>query len=117
MRVIQRTLNYPRNWPHGHQPGEKPREKGIDVALALDYVTLGVGAEYDVGILMSTDTDLKPALEFIRASVPSARAEVAAWSALSGHSRRLAISGQKLWCHWLDDEDYASCADSIDYTQ
>lgn len=35
--------------------------------------------EYDVGILMSTDTDLKPALEGVT-QLTNRRAEVAAWS-------------------------------------
>jgi len=60
--VTLRTLAYPRGWPDKCEPGEKPREKGIDVALAIDFVAMAVRGEYDVGILMSTDTDLKPAL-------------------------------------------------------
>jgi hypothetical protein len=56
--VITRTLRYPIAWP-----AEKPEEKGIDVALAMDFHAMAVRGDYDVGILMSTDTDLKPALE------------------------------------------------------
>lgn len=63
--VTLRALQYPRRWPDTHQPGERPREKGIDIALAIDFVTMAVRREYDVGILMSTDTDMKPALEAV----------------------------------------------------
>jgi hypothetical protein len=43
----------------------REEEKGIDVALAIDFVTMAVRGEYDVGVIMSTDTDLKPALEAV----------------------------------------------------
>ena len=58
--MTMRTLRYPRGWPTSHQPGEKPQEKGIDVALAIDFVSMAVAGEFEVGVLMSTDTDLKP---------------------------------------------------------
>lgn len=112
VEVITRTLRYPDNWPK-----EKEEEKGIDVALAIDFVVMAVRDEYDVGILMSTDTDLKPALEAVCAMKgnPFPRCEVAAWSAKGQHSRRLSISGASIWCHWLDESDYKAVADGRDY--
>jgi uncharacterized LabA/DUF88 family protein len=115
-----RTLQYPRGWPATHAAGEAPREKGIDVALAIDFVAMAVRREYDVGILMSTDTDLKPALEVVWAlgSGPGhPRAEVAAWSGDGMHNRRLSIPGTRLWCHWLNREFYAAVADSTNYAR
>ncbi len=89
-QVTTRTLRYPRDWPR-----EREHEKGIDVQLAIHLVARAVRGEDEVGILMSTDTDLKPALEFVRGlqGDPYPRCEVAAWSSPSGHSRRLSISG------------------------
>jgi hypothetical protein len=112
--VITRTLQYPRGWPK-----EKAREKGIDVKLAIDIVAMAVRREFDVGVLMSRDTDLKPALEFVRDlnGNPYPRCEVAAWSAPNGHSRRLSIPGSKIWCHWLDDSDYEAVADPTNYAE
>ncbi|MEX1093416.1 MAG: NYN domain-containing protein [Acidimicrobiia bacterium] len=107
--VTTRTLRYPFNWP-----AEKPEEKGIDVALALDFALMAVRGEFDVGVLMSTDTDLKPALEAV-ADAGTARTEVAAWSKPHSYSRRLSISGRKLWCHWLDETDYHRVQDTRDY--
>jgi hypothetical protein len=93
--VITRTLRYPARWP-----AEKPEEKGIDVVLAMDFHALALSGAYDVGILMSTDTDLKPALEAVaqinRNRTP--RCEVAAWCAPDMHCRRLSIKGIRLWC-------------------
>ena len=63
-KVTQRTLRYPTRWPD-----ERAEEKGIDVAIAVDLVMMAVAKEYDVGILMSTDTDLKPALEAVASLV------------------------------------------------
>lgn len=111
--VITRPLRYPRGWP------EVPAmEKGIDVALAVDFVAMALLGEYDVGILFSTDTDLKPALEAVvsLAGTPYPRAEVTAWSFPERrHSPRLSVKGMKLWCHWLGLDDYEAVADRTDF--
>lgn len=114
VHVIVRALRYPRAWPR-----EKAQEKGIDVVLAIDFVMMAVRGEYDVGVIFSTDTDLKPALEAVTelGGDPYPRAAVAAWSAPGGHSRRLSISGQRLWCYWLSHDDYARARDQTDYTR
>jgi uncharacterized LabA/DUF88 family protein len=118
VHVTMRTLRYPRGWPVTHQPGEKPQEKGIDVALAIDFVSMAVAGEYDVGVLMSTDTDLKPALEAVARLTPThgIRAEVASWSSAGGHSRRLAIPSRRLYCHWLGKDAYDQIADATSYS-
>lgn len=110
--VTTRTLRYPGEWPR-----EKEQEKGIDVQLAIDLVAGAVRREYEVAILMSTDTDLKPALEFVRdlQGDPYPRCEVAAWSSPGSYSRRLSIPGRQIWCHWLDESDYRSVADPTNY--
>lgn len=118
VEVVARTLRYPPGWPTQSRPGERPQEKGIDVALAIDFVMLGLRLQYDVGILMSTDTDLKPALEAVAQLTASGgpRAEVAAWSGQGQHARRLSISSARLWCHWLDENAYSSLADPTNYS-
>lgn len=80
---------------------------------------MAVRREFDVGVLMSRDTDLKPALEFVRDlnGNPYPRCEVAAWSGSNGHSRRLSIPGSKIWCHWLGDSDYEAIADPTNYAE
>ena len=113
VHVTTRILRYPLNWP-----GERAQEKGIDVSLAVDFVVMAVRGEYDTGIIMSTDTDLKPALEAVvtlRGANGYPRCEVAAWSLPRGHSRRLAIDTAPLWCHWLSKDDYQSVADLTNY--
>lgn len=112
-KVTLRPLRYPIGWP-----AERAEEKGIDVILAVDFVTMAERGDYDIGILMSTDTDLKPALEEVAGlgSNRQPRCEVAAWSAPGVHARRLSISGTHVWCHWLGPDDYKQVADPTDYT-
>ncbi|WP_322748835.1 MULTISPECIES: NYN domain-containing protein [unclassified Frankia] len=107
--VIRRQLRYPRDWPVG-----AAQEKGIDVALAVDFVRLACEGAYDVGILFSRDTDLVPALEAVR-DLGSARAhvEVATWV---GTSRLRFHDSQLPWCHYLNADAYESCRDGMDYT-
>jgi len=50
VHVVMRTLRYPKGWQSSRLSGERPQEKGIDVALALDFVVMAVRDEYDVGI-------------------------------------------------------------------
>lgn len=44
----------------------KIREKGVDVKLALDLVVGAVDDLYDTAILISSDTDLIPAIKYVR---------------------------------------------------
>ena len=106
--VVTRSLRYPRGWPT-----VPAQEKGIDVALAVDFVKLAVEGDYDVGVMMSTDNDLLPVLEVVRNHDPGrVHVAVAAWSA-PGHNQRLRLPG--LWCHWLDRADYDAVADRTRY--
>ena len=110
--VVWRQLRYPRGWPR-----LKAEEKGVDVALAIDFVTLAVDEAYDIGVSMSTDTDMKPALEFVRTRYAGVRhTAVAAWRSPSGSSR-LSIEGLKTWCHWLSAADYHAIADLTNYAR
>jgi uncharacterized LabA/DUF88 family protein len=110
--VVQRPLRYPKAWP-----AERAQEKGVDVALAVDFVMLAVTGVYDVGILCSTDTDLKPALEAVVALGRNRQphCEVAAWAS-SQAVPRLRITGARLWCHYLGMGDYLGMVDPSDYT-
>jgi hypothetical protein len=110
MHVVRRPLRYPSGWP-----AEKPQEKGVDVALAIDFVRLAAQGGYDVGVLMSTDTDLVPALEAVQSiKTVGVHIEVAAWSG-PGANRRLTTGDQLPWCHGLKRADYLAAHDPTDY--
>ncbi len=108
--VIARTLRYPVDWP-----ATKAQQKGVDVALAIDFVALAIDEEYDVGVIASTDTDLKPALEYVYRKHSSARrGEVTNWTG-STIQKRLSIPGARIWCTWLNRGDYNAVVDLTDY--
>ena len=109
-QVITRALRYPQAWPA--KPAE---EKGIDVALAIDFVRLAIDGTYDVGVIMSSDSDLQPALEFVRGHDPGQlHVAVAAWG-IQGQDQRLWLPNANIWCHWLSLADYNSVADPMTY--
>lgn len=110
-RVITRNLRYPENWPK-----ERAEEKGIDVEIAIDMVTMAINRDLDVAILASTDTDLRPALEaFFKLPGPDVPIpEVATWRAPHG-TKQLRVDGHHLWCHFLEEADYRDVQDRRDY--
>lgn len=112
VKVIRRTLWYPRDFgqPSCH---EKPREKGIDVSLAVDMVRMAIKREYEVAILFSRDTDLLPAVEAV-AELRAAHVEVATWAGTSQLRCRLP-DGKLLWCHKLSEADFQAVRDTRSY--
>ncbi len=109
MDVWSRLLSYPRDWP-----SSPPQEKGVDVAIATDIVSLSLRRVCDVIVVASADTDLRPAIEEARLRTDT-RVEVAAW--WGEHSRqRLSVPGSNIWCHWLRRDDYEGVRDDTDYT-
>lgn len=108
--VISRTLRYPPDWPYS-----KAQEKGVDVALAVDFVAMAIDKKYDVGVIASTDSDLRPALEYVYKKCSlSCRVEAAAWVS-SREKSVLSIPGKKIWCHRMDAGEYYVVGDLTDY--
>jgi uncharacterized LabA/DUF88 family protein len=105
--VRRRLLRYPKEWPKA-----PAQEKGIDVALAVDFVRLATERRYDVGILVSRDTDLIPCLETV-VDLRLAHVEVASWE---GSGRLRFPGGNRPWCHYLYKADYRAVLDPIDYS-
>ena len=100
----------------------KAQEKGVDVELAVDYVSMAARGEYATRrCSFRADSDLRPALEAVVAlrkpghAYP--RCEVAAWRnpAPSVFSPRLAIRAASVWCHWLSVADFQAVADPSNY--
>jgi uncharacterized LabA/DUF88 family protein len=110
--VVTNPLRYPPGWPR-----VPAQEKGTDVALAVDFVVMALSGLYDVGILMSADTDLLPALQAVAAVNGNRRprCEVAAWLPPGGKASQLRLATVRLWCHYLDMDDYKGVADLTRY--
>lgn len=112
VRIRRRPLNY-RGWPD--QP---PREKGVDVALAVDLIESALLNEYDVAVIFSGDTDLLPAVEVaFRRTQP--RVEVACWVGAKPlwFPEYLAQSPPKYlpYCHFLNRDDFQAVRDHAFY--
>lgn len=123
-RVVVTTskLKYPDDFVLGKSDIKLVKEKGIDVALALDFAGMGVDAGYEVGVLMSCDQDLVPALERVHQRKMTRGAEfpvieVAAWKSPFRRSPRLSFGHGKPFCHWLDQETYWGLMDERDYSR
>ena len=72
--------------------------------------------KYDVGIIFSTDTDMKPALEDVLARYPSyPRAETVAWKSDRANRPLRITNPRSSWCHMLTKSDYESVRDETDY--
>lgn len=76
---------------------------------------MAVGGGYDIGVIVSTDNDMLPALEYVIRNCSGARAvAVAAWRSESS-AQRLQIPGRNLWCHHLYRDDYDAVTDLTNY--
>lgn len=110
-KIITRPLRYPREWPNS-----KAQEKGIDVTLAIDFVSFAVDCLHDAGILVSFDTDLIPAMEFVlKRPAMNCRVEVVGLNSSKTPRRRLRVPGYSLYCYWIDATLYGTMADTTDY--
>lgn len=92
---------------------EPPREKGIDVALAVDVVRLAIEGAYEVGIVFSRDTDLLPAIEAVRGLRDGPHIEVATWQGQG--ALRLPGAATPLYCHYLSEQDFHAVRDTRRY--
>lgn len=112
--VFSRVLQYPEDWP---KTTEKPTEKGIDVALAVDLVYHGIRQNYRVAIVASTDTDLVPALVAVceqRRAWHKVDLEVVGFE---GVPKRLRVDGEHIRCHYLSLDEFQRVEDRTDYRQ
>lgn len=68
IKVDDRVQNYQMLLKHGINEivYERSREKGIDVKLAIDLIVGGIDKKYDTAIVVSSDTDLVPAVQWVR---------------------------------------------------
>lgn len=94
-RMVTRPMRY---------IGGRGREKGIDVALAIDLVLHSIWKSDIAAVLVSRDSDLQPALEtFLDVSSGDTPIEVVSCEGLSRlHGRIRDLP----WCHFLSREDF-----------
>lgn len=111
--VIHRPLRYPFDYPR-----VPAQEKGIDVQLSIDVVAGAIDRNYDIAVVFSTDTDLRPAIELVAnrfSGLP--RIELASWRSRTSVRRIPVTANRAVWCHFLGQLDYEEVADATDYTK
>jgi uncharacterized LabA/DUF88 family protein len=114
IHVFTRPIRYPKGWDRSRS-SDKPKEKGIDVALAVDFVAMAFKKEYELGLIFSADTDLRPALEYVNSAEVEPKGEVVAWR--GGHfTYRLTTSHNFPFCHWVRERDFEKILDQTLYT-
>ncbi|TQF65293.1 NYN domain-containing protein [Rhodococcus spelaei] len=82
------------------------QEKGVDTALAMDLCTSQASGDYAGVVFFSADADHVPAVEHAYRA-PGAGVQLARWK---NQSSSLWLPGEKLWCHYLDEQDLARCS-------
>jgi uncharacterized LabA/DUF88 family protein len=107
VEVVARTLDYSLG---------RAREKGVDVALAIDLVrTSLIDKEHDVALVVSADTDLLPALELLVSHGGDRCVEVASWKGPHWAPQPLSLAGRRIVQHELTEQWYRRTADSTNY--
>ena len=99
---------------YGNQD-EPPREKGVDVELALAAAEWVLGEKCDVAIVFSHDTDLVPLVEMIERLAGAAAVETASWDA-PGFRHRLRTP-RGVVHHLLDGAAFAAVERRINYAR
>jgi uncharacterized LabA/DUF88 family protein len=101
-------------------PAQRPRQKGVDVELAVDVVRLAVQGAYEVGIIASTDTDLVPAIEAVDVFRSDKRFPRICTVSYTGMAKKLQIpdgSRRQPFVFRLKHDDYRTTHDSTVYVE
>jgi uncharacterized LabA/DUF88 family protein len=111
--VSRRPLRYPSDWP-----ATKAQQKGVDVQMSLDLAQFYQRDLYDIGIVATTDTDMRPAVESVLdIAGPDCKYPpvfTCAWNS-PVLNRRLWLMGRPLFCFYLRRADYDAVADLTRY--
>jgi len=113
--VRHRPLRYRKHYvsPGGWQiDPHSGREKGVDVAVALDLVNAATYA--DVVVLASVDTDLKPAVEYARTN-GTAQVETTAWYDAGTNEGRRQLRVPGVWNTRMDEVSFVASIDPRQY--
>lgn len=109
--VISRPLRYLPDWPN-----TRALQKGVDVAIAVDFIAFAIDQLHDVGILASLDTDLIPALEFVQ-NRPGRNCKIEVIGFDGGKHNKRSLRIHDTWCYWLNKADYDRIADLNSYSK
>ncbi len=113
LRYRNRTVKLPSGATHTFLAGE---EKGIDVRIALDVISLAHRRNYDVAVIFSQDQDLSEAAEEVRAIAQEQNRwiKVACAFPFSPTTRNRRGIDKTDWIK-IDRAVYDACLDTRDY--
>ncbi len=95
-------------------PYQRAREKGIDVALALDVIDLAQRNLMDTAVVVSSDTDLCEVARVVHDTTrPSGRVSVEA-AVVRGGRRRIIMEHYD-YTHQIGPQDFLPMSDEFDY--
>ena len=109
VQVFPRMLRYDANG--------KPREKGVDVELAIDIVSLATDDAFDVLAVASADTDLVPAIQFVANRFPDKEIVTVGYQPLEGCDppAPLDLPQGGVERRFVTAQDFARIADRTNY--
>lgn len=109
VRAYTRPINY--------RDPSRPQEKGVDVAIAVDFVLGFQQGLFDVGVIFSDDTDLYPALEAVERMGGPGHVEVASWHNPDRHIRPVQLTSSTAPLRVLGHKEFLHAEDQTDYMQ
>jgi uncharacterized LabA/DUF88 family protein len=130
--VVERQLRYRWEWgldaaplgpPADHvgetrtievTPYERPREKGVDLALGLDVVDLALRGLMDVAMIVSSDTDLTEVARTVH-NMTRATGRVSVEAAVVSDARRPVLLKHYDFTNQVRRIDFEECRDEFDY--
>lgn len=140
VKVIERPLRYRWEWgvnredarqlpddPEAHvdqdrrsvrvEPYQRPREKGIDLALGLDVVDLALNEEFDVAVVLSSDTDLVEVARMVHRMTSAKGDRMSIEAAVFNDEPKKIRMGHYDFTHQFGREDFEETRDSFNYTK
>jgi uncharacterized LabA/DUF88 family protein len=131
--VIERQLRYRWEWgfdptalpdPRLNQgstqqvavrPYQRPREKGIDLAIGLDVIDLALQGFMDVAVVVSSDNDLCEAARATHAATVATGTRVSVEAAVFNERPRPVLLAHYDYTHQLRLAEFNAAKDNFDY--
>ena len=68
--------------------------------------------DFELGLIFSADTDLRPALEYVNSEEVEPKGEVVAWRGIDS-TYRLTTSHNFPFCHWIGEAEIEKVSDRM----
>ena len=99
------------------EPHQKPREKGIDLALGLDVIDLALADKMDVAVVFSSDTDLIEVARVAHQMTMRNGKRVSIEAAVFNDKPGPVVLRHYDFTHQLGKDDFDAARDSFNYTR